>query len=150
MADNTLQDLHNSSDDTKGEFIMFYHSFKIIPSLKTGESMLNFINVNFILSYRVTCLSASLGKKVVFRTANNYSPNSRHRLSSCLLAVFCYVFSQQFAYFFIGKWLKCSAMLCSLVKTSSPGLLSELFSFLAIMLHSWHHFLHITKFFQLW
>ena len=34
-ADNTLQDLHNSSYDTKAEFNNCYYSFKIIPSLKT-------------------------------------------------------------------------------------------------------------------
>ena len=33
-GDNTLQDLHNSSYDTKAEF-NFYYSLKIIPSLKT-------------------------------------------------------------------------------------------------------------------
>ena len=35
LADNTLQDLHNTSDATKTEWL-FYFSLKIIPSLKSS------------------------------------------------------------------------------------------------------------------
>ena len=35
-TDNTLWDLHNSSDDMKAEFLLFYYSFKIIPNLKAN------------------------------------------------------------------------------------------------------------------
>ena len=37
----TLRDLHNSSYDTKAEFKLFYHSFKIIPTLKTWRKHAN-------------------------------------------------------------------------------------------------------------
>ena len=50
VADNTLRDLHNSSDDTRAELSKFfiiikshygscYYSFKIIPSLKVSLNM---------------------------------------------------------------------------------------------------------------
>ena len=39
-TDNTLRDLHNSSDDTKAEFnnCFIIHSKFIIPSLKTSQN----------------------------------------------------------------------------------------------------------------
>ena len=42
--DNTLWDVHNSSDDT------FQVEFKIIPSLKTSQNMLFSIDVKFIFN----------------------------------------------------------------------------------------------------
>ena len=42
--DNTLQDIHNSSDDKLVEF-------KVIPSLETSQSMLLSIDVKFIFNF---------------------------------------------------------------------------------------------------
>ena len=62
VADNTLRDVYNSSDNTKADFyIMVYYSFQIIPSLKTGLNMLTYIEVEFF--FDSARLAASLGEK---------------------------------------------------------------------------------------
>ena len=97
-SDNTLRDLHNSSDNTKADFhIMVYHSFQIIPSLKTGLNMLTYIEVK--LFFDSACLAASLGEKELLFC--KYSPVE---LSSCL---------QHFVYFFLVTLVKCATILYS-------------------------------------
>ena len=61
---------------------LFYHSFKIIPSLKLSS-----IDDKFI--FYSACLSANLGDKGLFNVVQvyKYSPSSRCIFSSCLLAV---------------------------------------------------------------
>ena len=62
VADNTLRDVYNSSDNTKADFyIMVYYSFQIIPSLKTGLNMLTYTEVEFF--FDSARLAASLGEK---------------------------------------------------------------------------------------
>ena len=63
---------------------MVYHSFQIIPSLKTGLNMLTYIEVK--LFFDSACLAVSLGEKELLFC--KYSPVE---LSSCL---------QHFVYFF--------------------------------------------------
>ena len=65
-ANNTLQDLHNSSDDMKVEFNVIVLLF--IQSNFEFKNMLTSIDVKFI--FDSACLSASLGDKGLFISAN--------------------------------------------------------------------------------
>ena len=63
---NTLRDLHNSSDDMKVEFNVIVLLF--IQSNFEFKNMLTSIDVKFI--FDSACLSASLGDKGLFISAN--------------------------------------------------------------------------------
>ena len=65
-ANNTLRDLHNSSDDMKVEFNVIVLLF--IQSNFEFKNMLTSIDVKFI--FDSACLSASLGDKGLFISAN--------------------------------------------------------------------------------
>ena len=64
---------------------LFYYPFKIILSLKQAKTCLR----PWMLSLSsIACLLASLGDKGLFRSANQYSSNSRCRLSSSVFMLF--------------------------------------------------------------
>ena len=65
-ANNTLRDLHNSSDDMKVEFNVIVLLF--IQSNFEFKNILTSIDVKFI--FDSACLSASLGDKGLFISAN--------------------------------------------------------------------------------
>ena len=65
-ANNTLRNLHNSSDDMKVEFNVIVLLF--IQSNFEFKNMLTSIDVKFI--FDSACLSASLGDKGLFISAN--------------------------------------------------------------------------------
>ena len=139
-ADNSLRDHHNPSDDV----ILFYHSFKIIPSLKQAKT---FLPRSKVSSSSIVCLSARLGDKGLFSTPNILQ----------LADVFCRVV---FLVFMLCFW----PIVCLFLPCETSKMFRQMFSLpkqtnflvncsvnnLAILLQFWCYFSHIAKFFQIW
>ena len=112
--EHTLPGLHNSSNDAKAEFnncLLFIQNNSYFTN-KLKHAYLH-------RSTSIACLSASLGEKGFFRTANILQIADVVRRVVFLLVLLC--FSQWFAHFFLLKRVKCSAILYSL----QPNLVSR-------------------------
>ena len=109
--------------------------------------MLTSINVKFI--FDSACLAASLGDKGLVSSAKNILQIADVVCWVVFLLKSCYVFSQQFAYFFswnerndLQFWIHYQNN-----PTSSPGLLDWSLNNLAILLHDWCHLFTYHKIF---
>ena len=71
---------------------------------------------------------------------------------SCLLAVLDMLSASSLAYFFLVKRLKYSSIFYSLPKQLKiiPRSSRTTVQNLSILLHTWCHFTHFTKFFKIW